>query len=99
MATRCSTGTAAQNILIAHELAVVFAERPRRHAITWIRRVGATRPFPDIAKDLVKVLILRRSVRRNGGRYSYGPGMKDFAFDKISFHWALRCSAFPFELC
>src|ERR1051325_12049810 len=48
-------GTAPQDILVAHEFAVVFAERTRCCAIAGIRRVGAARPFPYIAEYLVKL--------------------------------------------
>ena len=42
--------TAAQNELIAHELAVVFAQRARDRRIARIRRILAARPLPDIAE-------------------------------------------------
>ena len=55
---RGGAGTAAQNVLIAHELAVVFAQRAWGCAIAGIWRIGAARPFPDIAKHLVKMSIV-----------------------------------------
>src|SRR4029453_7371982 len=54
MTPRGGAGTATQNVLVAHELAVVFAERARRGAITGVRRVGAPRPFPNVAKHSLK---------------------------------------------
>src|SRR5437762_333129 len=45
-------GTAAKHALIAHELAVVFAERPSERAITRIRRIIACRPLPDVSVEL-----------------------------------------------
>src|SRR3569833_3621979 len=45
---------AAQHHLVAHELAVVFADRAGGGAITGIGRVGATRPLPCIAEHLRK---------------------------------------------
>src|ERR1044072_23156 len=61
MAARRCAGTAAQNVLVAHKLAVVFAERARRGPLTWIRRGRAARPFPNVAKHLVKALIVSRT--------------------------------------
>src|SRR5207245_7141315 len=63
MTARRSTGTAAQNVLVAHELAVVFAERTQCRAVTGIRRVSAARPLPNVAKHLVKLAILRGFIR------------------------------------
>ena len=49
-------GTTAQNVLIAHEFAVVLAQCAGSSAVAGIRRVSATRPFPNIPKHLVKKL-------------------------------------------
>ena len=54
VSARRGAGTAAQNVLVAHEFAIVFAERAGRGAITGIRGVGAARPFPNVAKHLLK---------------------------------------------
>src|SRR5207237_5083597 len=54
MSTRRRAGTAAQDVLVAHEFAVIFAERARCGVIAGIRRVGAARPFPYVAEHLVK---------------------------------------------
>ena len=43
---------APQYILVAHKLAVVFADRPRCWLITGIGGVGAGRPLPNVAKHL-----------------------------------------------
>ena len=42
--------SAAQHDLVAHELAVVLAERARRRRITGVGRVGAARPLPDVSE-------------------------------------------------
>src|SRR5262245_16541437 len=42
----------AQDVLAAHELAVVLAERPAQRPEPWIGRVAARGPLPDIAEQL-----------------------------------------------
>ena len=59
MTSRRSTRSAAQHILIAHELAVVLAECTGRRRITGIGRVRTLRPLPDLAEHL------RESLRRD----------------------------------
>src|SRR5260370_13458018 len=56
-------GTAAQDVLVAHELTVVFAECARRSAITGVGGISAPRPFPDVAKHLMAMPILSRDRR------------------------------------
>ena len=56
---RRGAGTAAQDVLVAHEFAVVFAERAGAGAIAGVGRVGAARPFPNVAEHLVKAQIAR----------------------------------------
>jgi hypothetical protein len=46
-------GATTQNVLVAHELAVVFAERTGRSAIAGGGGIGAARPFPNVAEHLV----------------------------------------------
>ena len=50
--SRRAARAAPQNKLVAHELAVVLAERPGGRAKTAVGRVRALRPFPDIAEEL-----------------------------------------------
>ena len=54
MSAGCRTGTAAQDVLIAHEFAVVLAKRAGSSAVAGIGRVGAARPFPNVAEHLLK---------------------------------------------
>jgi hypothetical protein len=49
---RRSARSAPQHILIAHELAVVFAERTGRRRVPGIGRVRTLRPLPDLAEQL-----------------------------------------------
>src|SRR5205085_12562529 len=50
MRARRGARAAAQDVLVDHEFAVVFAERARRGAEARIRRIRAVGPLPDIAK-------------------------------------------------
>src|SRR5207248_10918779 len=74
MRLRTCAGTAAQDVLVAHEFAVVFPEGTGRGAVTRIGRVGAARPFPDVAKQLAHgmAVICRRPVR---GRANSSPAV------------------------
>ena len=49
MARRRRARAAAQHVLVAHELAVVFADRAGARAKAGVRRVARRRPFPDVA--------------------------------------------------
>src|SRR5689334_21201364 len=49
---RRGAGFAAQDVLAAHELAVVFADRAGRGAIAGVGRVRRRRPFPHVAVQL-----------------------------------------------
>src|SRR5215831_3450168 len=51
-------GTTAQDVLVAHEFAVVLAERSGSGAVAGVRRVGAARPFPNVAEHLDQVWML-----------------------------------------
>src|SRR5207253_6912812 len=70
---RRRAGSAAQDVLIRHELAVVFADRPRRRTIAGIRVVRTARPFPYVAKHLHRTLRCGRRRR-----------MKAFILEKIA---------------
>src|SRR5207249_2533239 len=50
-------GAAAQHELVAHELAVVLAQRPRQRLEAGIRGVSAARPLPDVAVELQERLV------------------------------------------
>src|SRR5687767_6901248 len=52
VAARGGAAPAPQNELVAHELAVIFADRAWCGPIAGIRRVGAHRPFPQVAEHL-----------------------------------------------
>src|SRR4029434_141099 len=55
---RGGAGTATQNVLVAHELSVVFAEGAGHSAIAGVGRVGAPSPFPNVAEHLMKLPIV-----------------------------------------
>ncbi len=63
MNARCRAGTTAQDVLVAHEFAVVLAKCAGSSAVAGVGRVGAARPFPNVAEHLVKTLIFSRFVR------------------------------------
>ena len=52
VAARRGAGAAAQHELVAHELAVVLAERAGGRPVAGVGRVGALRPLPDVAEQL-----------------------------------------------
>src|SRR5437763_1517443 len=66
MAARRHARSATQDELIAHELAVVFAQGPGQWCIARIGDVGAGCPLPDIAEHLVERPGL--ATRAGGGR-------------------------------
>ena len=86
MAGRRRAGTATQNDLVCHELAVVFAEGSRQRLETWIGAVGACRPFPNIAKDLGEAIV-------EGGR-----GVQSTAVAEVARHLLWRRCGFPLRL-
>src|SRR5437667_9441016 len=90
MTARRSAGATPQDVLVAHELSVVFAECPGSGAITGIRRIGAAGPFPNIAIHLLKVSRLYES-----RAWSW---LKRLVLPKFSFNWNIGCCAFPFKL-
>src|SRR5881392_2805301 len=49
---RSRAGAAAQHVLIAHALAIVFAQRAMLRAVTGVGRIRTARPFPDIPEHL-----------------------------------------------
>src|SRR6056297_2844368 len=54
MASGGSAGTPAQDHLVAHELAVVFTDGTRRRSIARVGAVGAGRPLPALAEELLQ---------------------------------------------
>ena len=94
MSAGCRAGTTAQHVLVAHEFAVVLAQRAGSSAVAGIGRVGAAGPFPNVAEDLVKTF--SRFLRCCGGHYNHR--VKDFGLDEIAFDWTTQRRAFPFEL-
>ena len=60
VSARRGARAAAQNALVAHELTIVFAEGAGRSVITGIGGIGASRPLPSVAEELVKTLTLRK---------------------------------------
>ena len=93
VSARGGAGTTAQDVLVAHEFAVVLAKRAGSGAITRVWRVGAARPFPNVAEHLNQLSIVLRSFCRAGDR------MKQFGFDEIALDWTTQRCALPFELC
>src|SRR5438552_17011289 len=55
MIARCCARSAAQHHLIRHELAVVFSDRALRRFVSWIWKIRALGPFPDVAEHLAGV--------------------------------------------
>lgn len=45
-------GAAPQDHLVAHELTVVFAERPWRWPVAWVGEIGGAGPLPEVAEHL-----------------------------------------------
>ena len=54
----CRAGPTAQDVLVAHEFAVVLAKRAGTGAVAGVRRVGAACPFSDVAEHLNQVSML-----------------------------------------
>src|SRR5215472_12985774 len=97
MRARGGAGTTAQDVLIAHEFAVVLAERARNGAVAGVRRVGAARPFPNVTEYLQQVFVLLEVACRETGRRRQRSGMKQFLFDKIALDWMTYRCALPLE--
>src|SRR5581483_5054726 len=74
---RGGAGAAAQNPLVAHEFAVVLAQRPYCRAEAGIGNVGARCPFPNITKDLSQGKCGFGALRRLRMKYAF--------FDEVSF--------------
>src|SRR6058998_1672589 len=75
--TRRRAGSAPQDILVAHELPIVFAQCACRCFIAWIRCVRTPGPLPHIAEKLVQQPVSAADVWRRRR-------MEVAAFQKIS---------------
>src|SRR5664279_449978 len=89
MRLRRRAGSAAQHHLVAHELAVVLANRSLGRLETGIGAVRACRPFPNIAEHLRQRFRQRRRLHR--------ARMQMTALQQISRHPARSRRNFPFE--
>ncbi len=58
VAGRRRTRSAAQHVLVAHELAIVLSQRAIRRGKARIRRIGTCRPLPRFAIQLCKRLVV-----------------------------------------
>ena len=76
----------AQNHLAGHELAVVFAERAWKRLVSRITGVGAGRPFPAIAEQLLNPCTSRCS------------RMESSSLEQVSLDPCLARNVFPFRL-
>src|SRR5262245_25173447 len=90
VALRGDTRGAAQDELIAHELAVVLPQGPGRRAVTGIGRIVARRPLPDVAIQLTEVPPVGHC-----GRWCR---MKMAAFQEVSHHLHSASGCLPFRL-
>ena len=68
MAGRRRQRRAAQDHLVDHEFAVVFAERARRRPVARIWRIGAARPLPDDAEGVAEHAAFGRDLPLGFGR-------------------------------
>src|SRR5438046_1653678 len=89
MIARRGARSAAQHHLVAHELAVVFAERAWARAVTGVGAGSAPRPFPNVAYHLLRFVVGGRDCRC---------WMEALIVDKISSDWQIGGGAFPLEL-
>src|SRR6184192_2674070 len=87
MSTGSGAGPAAQDILVAHELAVVFTKCARRRTITRVGGIRAPRPFPNVTKHLANLSILSCRCSR----------MKLLVLDEIAFDRTIKRNTFPFK--
>src|SRR5436309_1567012 len=87
MSTGSGAGTAAQDILVAHELAVVFTNCAGRSTITRVGGIRAPRPFPNVTKHLANLSILSSRCSR----------MKLLVLDEIAFDRPIKRNTLPFK--
>src|SRR5204863_3968964 len=90
MAGRGHRGTAAQDHLVAHELAVVLADRSGCRTKAGIGNVGTRRPLPYVAEHLPQ----RRLINKRR-RYWVGARMKLPAVRKVAGHPETRGGDLP----
>src|SRR5215469_8367740 len=85
MPGRGNGSAAAQHHLVAHELAVVFADGTPRSAKARIRDIRTSRPFPNIAEHL--------SQRAAGAPFVVGVGVKMAAVSEIpGYRYTFGCN-------
>ena len=89
---RCRARAATQNILIAHELAVVFAERTRPGPVTGVRRVGTASPLPNVAEHLLETAV-------GASAPPHRCRMKPLGLYEVAVDLDFRRGAFPFKFC
>src|SRR6266536_5684896 len=78
---------AAQDVLVAHELSIVFPDRPRTWLEVRIGRVGALGPFPHVAIHLRETPTAGRSVKWSR--------VVQATLNKIPFHGNILCCHLP----
>ena len=94
MTAGCGTGTTSQNVLVAHEFAVVLAKCARFSSVSGVGRVGTACPFPNVAEHLVQSF--SRFVRWDIGRYNNW--MEELGIDEIAFDRTTQRRSLPFKL-
>ena len=72
MAVRRGAGAAPQHELVAHELAVIFADGAGGRLEAGIRQIGASRPLPHIAVHLLE--LVRVGIGRHGAQMTRAEG-------------------------
>src|SRR5438552_16126621 len=87
MSTGSGAGTAAQDILIAHELAVVFTKCAGHSTITRVGGMRAPRPVPNVTKHFANLSILSCRCSR----------MKLLVLGEIAFDRTIKRNTFPLK--
>src|SRR6266702_376539 len=82
-----SAGAAAQDVLVAHELSIVFSDRPRPRLEVRIGRIGALGPFPHVAIHL-------RQAPTTGGSIGWSRVVQT-TLNEIPFHGNMLCCHLP----
>src|SRR5271165_653426 len=86
MTRRSDARSPAENHLAGHELAVVLTERARKRLVSRITGIGARRPFPAIAEELLDT------------RTSCRSGMELSSVEQVSLDRYLARHVFPLRL-
>src|SRR5437016_7798322 len=85
---RSYAGTSAKYHLVAHEFSIVLTESARRGLVAVVGQVGAGGPFPDVAKNLLRLIFLCTARSH---------GMETAVLEQIALYFELRGSHFPLE--